>query len=170
MRVHLMENAGYRQVLGRFTTGVTVVSAWRGPGVADGVTVSAFSAVSLQPPLVLACIGGDSDCHRLLRESTWFGVSILARAQAQTAYAFAGLGAAKRDALAALGAVWAGDEARAPLLADCLATLVCERVEVFEAGDHSVLIGAVHEGRLAGDRQPLVYYASAFRELAEPAG
>ena len=88
----------YRRVLSRFASGVTVVTAYRGQR-ADGVTVSAFSAVSLEPPLVLACIGEESDCYELLARSDLFGINVLSAEQGPLALAFAQVGDAKTQAL-----------------------------------------------------------------------
>lgn len=166
-----MENPGYRQVLGQFASGVTVISAWREPGGPDGVTVSAFSALSLEPPLVLACIGRESDCFTLLRGAPWFGVNILHAGQAPVALAFAELGASKAAAVRRWPRLWLPPArehgAGPPLLGECLAQLSCRRERVVDAGDHFILVGeVVGLGVRDAPAGPLLYYASAFHEVA----
>jgi flavin reductase (DIM6/NTAB) family NADH-FMN oxidoreductase RutF len=154
----------YRNVLARFASGVTVVSAYRDERP-DGVTVSAFSAVSLNPPLVLACIGEESDCYELLARSERFAVNLLSNQQASLALAFAELGDAKAQALSAYPDLWVQDAA--PLLTGCLAHIVCRRHAVHPGGDHRIVVGEVVDlelGDAAAD--PLVYFAKGFRPLA----
>ncbi len=156
----------YRAVFSQFASGVTVVSAYRGDA-ADGLTVSAFTAVSLEPPLVLVCIGERSDCYELLATSEYFAVNVLAADQASLALAFAELGDAKVRALRAFPDLWMTETA--PVLTDCAAHIVCRRHAVHHAGDHNIVVGEVLnlESR-AGEREPLVYFASGFRRLGPP--
>lgn len=156
----------YRRLLAGFASGVTVISAWRIPGEPDVVTVSAFSALSLAPPLVLACIGVESDCYELLKGVDHFGVSILHERQGELALACAELGASKREALSRFGELWDTDQAMAPLLRDCTARLTCRRERSIEQGDHVIIVGAVLSGDTVSARAPLVYVQGGFRELA----
>jgi len=154
----------FRNVLSRFASGVTVVSAYR-DDAADGVTVSAFSALSLDPPLVLACIGKESDCYELLATSERFAVNLLSNRQASLALAFAELGEAKARALRAFPGVWSHESA--PLLSDCVAHILCRRQAVYSAGDHNILVGEVVDLALRdAGVEPLVYFAGEFRRLA----
>ena len=154
----------YRAVLSRFASGVTVVSAYRGEAM-EGVTVSAFSALSLDPPLVLVCIGEASDCFELLRASEHFAVNVLAEHQASLALAFAETGHAKVQALAAFPQLWLAE--KAPVLSDCAAHIVCRRQAVHPGGDHIIVVGEVLDLALReGAATPLVYFASEFRRLA----
>ena len=76
-----VDAASFRRALGQFASGVTVVTTRDSSGQPLGLTVSAFSAVSLEPPLVLVCIDHRSDTNRGLRESGVFAVSVLEEAQ-----------------------------------------------------------------------------------------
>ncbi len=153
----------YRSVLSRFASGVTVVTAYRGER-ADGVTVSAFSALSLDPPLVLACVGEESDCYELLARTEHFGISVLAAQQAPLALAFAEIGDAKVQALRIFPNLWVREAV--PLVANSLAHIVCRRYAVYAGGDHRIIIGEVVDLR-ANDaqRDPLLYFTSRFRRL-----
>lgn len=154
----------YRNVLARFASGVTVVSAYRDKRP-DGVTVSSFSAVSLSPPLVLACIGEESDCYELLARSERFAVNLLSNLQAPLALAFAELGDAKAQALSVYSDLWVRDAV--PLLSGCLAHIVCRRHAVHPGGDHRIVVGEVVDLELRdAAADPLVYFAKGFRPLA----
>jgi len=154
----------YRTVLARFASGVTVVSAYRDKR-ADGVTVSAFNALSLSPPLVLVCIGEESDCYELLQGSEHFAVNVLSARQASLALAFAELGDTKTLALSGFPDLWANDSA--PLLNGSLAHIVCRRYATHTGGDHKILIGEVIDLHLRDAvADPLLYFASEFRQLA----
>ena len=153
-------------MLARFATGVTVVSAWRERDQPDAVTVSAFSALSLSPPLVLACIGIESDCYELLQRCDAFGVSILHEEQGELAMAFAELGEDKREALARHGQLWGDPGLPAPLLRHCAARLWCQREQAIVLGDHALIVGAVQQAEIVSERTPLVYLQGGFRTLA----
>ena len=155
----------YRHVLSRFASGVTVVSAYRGEHP-DGVTVSAFSALSLDPALVLVCIGESSDCFELLSATERFAVNVLGADQASLALAFAELGDAKTQALKDYPQLWL--PGAVPLLSDCLAHIVCRRRTVYPGGDHNILVGEVTDLELRSEAgEPLVYFASEFHTLAD---
>lgn len=154
----------YRRVLSRFATGVTVVTAYRGQHP-DGVTVSAFSALSMQPPLVLACIGEESDCYQLLSQSEHFAINLLSLEQDPLALAFAELGADKVRALDAFPDLWQRNTA--PLLNGAIAHILCRRHAVHEGGDHAIVVGEVLDLHAREESiEPLVYFASEFRRLA----
>lgn len=153
----------YRRVLSRFASGVTVVTAYRGQR-ADGVTVNAFSAVSLEPPLVLACIGEESDCYELLARSERFGINVLSAEQGPIALAFAQVGDAKTQALRIFPNLWVEDSV--PVLANCLAHIVCNHYAVYAGGDHRIVVGEVVDLRVHdAQADPLLYFASKFRRL-----
>jgi flavin reductase (DIM6/NTAB) family NADH-FMN oxidoreductase RutF len=150
----------FREVLGRWASGVTIVTSRSGERV-HGMTVSAFSSVSLEPPLVLVCADKSSDTCTLIRESGVFAVNILARGQDALSRRFA----AKQDedrrfeGLAVERAVTG-----APLLGG-LASLDCTLVASHDAGDHVIYVGRVEALRLRPDAEPLLYYHGAYRGL-----
>ena len=147
----------FKQALGRWATGVTIVTARSGERV-HGMTVSAFSEVSLDPPLVLVCADKGSNTWPLIREGGVFAVNILARDQEDLSNRFA----SKRDEWRRFeGLECDTGITGAPLLRDVVANLDCRLVAAPEHGDHHVCIGEVVEIRTS-DRQPLLYCAGRY--------
>jgi flavin reductase (DIM6/NTAB) family NADH-FMN oxidoreductase RutF len=131
----LSNNRAFRDALGSYPTGVTIVSAYV-DGVAVGMTVNSFASVSLDPPLVLWSIERATQRYPLLREANDYAINILAHDQADLAEA-----CAQEADLAACGASWSGD--LAPLLDGAVARLVCRRSAVHPGGDHDIIVGEV---------------------------
>jgi flavin reductase (DIM6/NTAB) family NADH-FMN oxidoreductase RutF len=133
------EKASLRRVLGAFATGVTVVTA--GGNLPHGMTANSFTAVSLDPPLILVCVGRDAMMHDVLDQQTTFAVSILAADQAEVARYFADkrrpVGRDQFDAVPWSPGAYSG----APLIDGALAHLECEREHRHEAGDHTIYVG-----------------------------
>lgn len=149
----------FRAVLGRFATGVTVVTATDTDGRNHGMTVSAFSSVSLHPPLVLMCIEHSASMHALLVETEHFAVNVLSSGQEEIARRFAATGAQRFT-----GVGYTRGEQNVPILADVLAYVECRRVAVHEGGDHTIIIGET-ETAVVRDARPLLYYRGGFAQL-----
>ncbi|MCK8647135.1 flavin reductase family protein [Mycobacterium colombiense] len=149
-----------RRTLGRFMTGVTVVTAITQEGQPAGCTVSAFSSLSLDPPLVLVCVNQGRNMHHVLETAPGFAVNILRADQRDVALSFAHI---RVDRFAGLHAV-AGRH-RAPLLDGAIAHVECDRYAVLEGGDHRIVVGRVR--RLAAyDGEPLLYASGRFLDLS----
>ncbi len=151
--------ADLREALARWASGVAVV-ATRQDGALTALTVSAFMAVSLEPPLIAVALGEQAPLTALLEEGARFGVSILAADQRRLAGVFADAFAVERAGF---------DAAGAPLLAGSLAALDCRVAAVHAAGDHQLVLGAV-EGVRLGEGGPLLYYDRAYRTLEDGEG
>jgi len=158
--------ADFKAVMGRFTTGVTVVTTALGSQRA-GITVNAFCSVSLDPPLVLVCIERTAHIHDLLIEAGVFAVNLLAEGQDEVARCFA-VSSDRRNTEfcdCETGSVQTG----APTMRDALGYLDCVITDVFPGGDHSIVVGRV-EALGATDRKPLVYYRRQYTDLIPPGG
>jgi flavin reductase (DIM6/NTAB) family NADH-FMN oxidoreductase RutF len=149
----------FRAVLGRFASGVTVLTTRDGDGRDHGMTVSAFCSVSLQPPLVLACIDRAADMFEVLPHASTFGISILEEGQEALSRRFAELDAGRFEGIGFTRA-----ESGVALLDDALAHLECRLVETHEAGDHVIFIGEVVSAAPLGDG-PLIYYRGGYTQL-----
>lgn len=149
----------FRAVLGRFATGVTIVTATDAQGVDHGMTVSAFSSLSLEPPLVLICIEHSASMHALLMETSHFAINILSDAQEKTARRFAETGAQRFT-----GVGFTRGDRNLPILNDVLAYVECRRIAVHEGGDHSIIVGET-ETAIVRDGKPLLYYRGGFAQL-----
>lgn len=144
----------FRQAMGRFATGLTVVTV-RTPEGIRGMTANAFASVSLDPPLVLVCVEQTSHTHRRLERSGSMGVNVLTRQQRALSRRFAGGCPPGGDAFEGI------ETEEGPygtvLIAGSLASLSCRVVRIDPAGDHSIFLGEVVQVRL-GQGEPLVYY------------
>ena len=148
----------FRAVLGRFASGVTVVTACDAEGRDHGMTVSAFASVSLRPPLVLVCIAHDSSLHPVLERTDVFGISILAAEQEALSRRFATHGSTFD------GVGFERRELGVPLLDGALAWLECRIAARHPAGDHTVFVGEV-EGCDTRNERPLLYYRGGYAQL-----
>ena len=159
-----VQQAAFREALARFASGVTVVTARGADGTDHGMTVSAFASLSLEPPLVVACVEASATLLPHLRAAGVFGVSILAAGQHALSARFAEHGAHKFDGVAVV---------RAPegpaLLDGSVAHLTCRCVAEHAGGDHVMVVGEVIAARTLGDR-PLVYVLRDYAHSAPIAG
>ena len=144
----------YRDTLGRFATGVTIVTALEN-GQPHGMTANAFVSVSLDPPLVLVSLDNRSKIHRVLSSAGWYGVSVLAEDQRALSEHFAGRGD---------GGPRFVTRADTPLVEGAIALFVVRVIDVHRAGDHTLYIGAVEHYEARNDR-PLIFYAGRYEQL-----
>lgn len=154
-----VEPALFRAAVGRFATGVTVVST-RFDGRLLGTTVSAVASLSLDPPMVLVCLNRASATHDGVAGAGRFAVSVLAADQHALARHFARTGTDK----------FAGVDHRVtrhglPVVGGALATLECVVDETALGGTHTVFLGRVLDAHVR-DGEPLAYYRGAFGRLA----
>ncbi|WP_370185034.1 flavin reductase family protein [Rhodococcus wratislaviensis] len=145
-----------RKVVGRFTTGVTVVTALDTNGGPAGCTVSAFASLSLDPPLVLVCIDSRRPMHTNLLRSNGFAVNILAAGQEALALGFARPSA---DKFAGVG--YRPGRHGVPLLHGAVAQLECDLAGTYAGGDHTIVLGRVAVAREVPG-EPLVYGEGRF--------
>jgi flavin reductase (DIM6/NTAB) family NADH-FMN oxidoreductase RutF len=154
-----IDQDAFRSALGRFASGVTVLTTRDATGKDYGMTVSAFCSASLVPPLVLVCIDRAADSHDALKHATHFGVSILAEGQEALARRFSTVPSGRFD-----GVGYTRGESGVLLLDDAIGHLECTRLERFDAGDHSVYLGEVERCHTRNDR-PLLYYRGGYAQL-----
>ncbi|MBY0558911.1 flavin reductase family protein [Hyphomicrobium sp.] len=145
----------FRDLLGCFMTGITVVATRDAQGELRAFTANSFTSVSLDPPLVLVCIAKTASSLDTFTRADTYSINILGDWQRDLASAFASRGPAKIEAL---GNLSAGDP---PVLEQSLATLCCTSEQRVEAGDHIVLISRVRSFK-AGAGQPLGYFRGGY--------
>ena len=150
----------YRAVMRHWPSGVTVITMRHGGG-AHGMTASAFTSVSLNPPLIVIIVDKRWRSHGYILDAGIFCVNILAEDQADVSDRFAGRQGDLPDRFAGLATRSA--RTGAPWLSDCLAWLDCVVQERFDAGDHTLFLGrVVAAGVNRPDVQPLVYYDTRY--------
>lgn len=155
-----IDSARFRQVLGHFATGVTVVTADHPDGPV-GLAVGSFFSVSLDPPLIGFCPAKSSTSWPRIREAGAFCVNVLGEDQEQVCRAFAGRAP---DKFRGLG--WKPTALGAPLLADVLAWIECEIAAIHDAGDHEIVVGIVRELEVQREVGPLVFFRGGYANLA----
>jgi flavin reductase (DIM6/NTAB) family NADH-FMN oxidoreductase RutF len=149
----------FREAIGQFAAGVTVVTTRDAAGRPLGLTVTAFSAVSLEPPLVLVCVDNRSEAHLGFRESGLFAVSVLAEDQQAMSRRFAAGGAAKFAGLELIPG-----QSGVLLVPGALAHVECRVVATHPGGDHTIYVGEV-VALAASPGLPLVHQGSIYRRL-----
>jgi flavin reductase (DIM6/NTAB) family NADH-FMN oxidoreductase RutF len=150
----------FRSVLGRFASGVTVVTCTDAQGRDCGITVSAFASLSLQPPLVVMCIDHDASTLPALMAASHFVVNILAAHQEAIARRFSMPDAEQRFE----GLGFTRTQAGGAVLEDVLASLECRAVQSIPGGDHTIFVGEV-ETATARSATPLLYYRGGYSQL-----
>jgi flavin reductase (DIM6/NTAB) family NADH-FMN oxidoreductase RutF len=151
----------FRSVLGRFASGVTIVTARDDAGTDHGMTVSAFCSLSLDPPLVLICIDHAASMHALLLSHTRIGINILESTQEPYSRRFAAEEDDRFDGIAFTRGVH-----EVVLISDALAHMECTIMEHHDAGDHTVFVARVDRAEpVAGDGRPLLYYRGGYAQL-----
>jgi len=159
----LIDQQLYMDVMSTFPTGVVVVTAYGPDGLPRGLTVSAFCAVSLEPPLALACIAKTSNTLPAVQHTRGFTANILAAGREQLARRMATKLSDKFDGIA-----WARSESGlgGPVMAeDAAAYAVCTLQQTIEAGDHWILIGSVVDGGHRPGVTPMVFNRREYRPL-----
>jgi flavin reductase (DIM6/NTAB) family NADH-FMN oxidoreductase RutF len=155
-----MEADEFRRILSRLATGVTVVTAAEPGGAARGLTASAVAAVSLDPPLVLACVDRSADTHDCIERAGAFAVCILGAADRDIAERFAeGSTATKFE-----GVGHRREATGAPILTRALGWADCRLWASYDGGDHTIFVGEVVLGD-AGEGEPLVHFLGGYTRL-----
>jgi flavin reductase (DIM6/NTAB) family NADH-FMN oxidoreductase RutF len=152
-----------RSAMRQWATGVAIVTATHN-GISHGMTVSSFTSVSLTPPQVLISLAQHTRTHALVRESKFFGVTLLAQGQQDISDRFAGRMPDDQDRLAGLQTFTL--ETGVPLLTGGLANFDCRVIATFTSGTHSIFIGAVLAAVGQPDADPLLYYNRDYRRIA----
>ncbi len=153
----------FRSVMGRFATGVTVVTTCQG-GERLGITVNAFCSVSLDPPLVLVCIERTSRVQDVQLQSGVFADNFLSKQQDRLSTCFAGN--SERRYRDFCGATSHSAATGAPILDGCIGYVDCRIVESYSGGDLSIVVGWV-EALGQSEGEPLLYYRSRYHHPHE---
>ena len=150
----------FRAALGRFISGVTVITVETAGGEVHGMTASSFCSVSLRPPLVLVCIDHLAETYLHVRESGRFGVSVLREDQDALSEFFADP-ERNPDAARRLDIRYNRMKSGTMIVAGTLANLDCRVVQAHEAGDHTIFVAEVQEVSVA-EGAPLVYFRGRY--------
>jgi len=158
-----------KQLLGRRAATVAIVTARAGERV-HGMTVTAYTEVSLEPPLVLVCADRASNTHPVIAAGGVFALNLLADGQAGLSHRFA----TKKDEDRRFeGIAWETEATGAPILPGTVGALDCRVVAAHEAGDHVIYVGRIEAMRAHPEREPLLYHRGrygSFQQQSPPRG
>ncbi len=154
----------FRDALGSFPTGVTVVTALAPDGRAIGVTISSFNSVSLEPPLILWSLSRTSPSLAAFAQASYYAVNVLAADQQWISESFASPDGDRFNGVEVNRGLGG-----APLIAGCAAWLVCSNEAHYPGGDHLILVGRVHSFARESAAEPLVFHAGRYRALCPDA-
>ncbi|HVN50885.1 MAG TPA: flavin reductase family protein [Acidimicrobiales bacterium] len=150
------DSAKYRQVLGHFPTGVTVITAIN-DGVPAGMAVGSFASLSLEPPQVLFCAGHASTTWPKIKQAGSFCVNILSETQEDVCRVFA---SKAEDKFAEIG--WKRSGTGSPLIEGVMAYIDCDIETVVASGDHDVVVGAVRDLEVLHEGGPLLFFRGGY--------
>ena len=150
----------FRQVMGNFATGITVVTTRDSNGNPYGLTVNAFTSVSLDPLLVLVCLDNRLSVLPTFKNAKHFGISILSEEQEDVSRIFA-----KKDSERPASLYFEG-KLGVPLLRNSLAVMECEVKTIYAGGDHQLFMGEVQNAEVLQPEGALLYFRGKYRKLA----
>jgi flavin reductase (DIM6/NTAB) family NADH-FMN oxidoreductase RutF len=157
----LIDPPAFRDAVGRFVTGVCVVTSF-GPDGPSGLTANAVSSLSLEPPMLVVCFDRTARTLPAVEHSGKFGVHFLSRSQEGTAAVFA----SKRPEPEKFAGIRWSERSGAPVLEDCLGGLVCDVEHLLPGGDHVIGVGRVVD-LWGSEGEPLVFYRGDYWTLSE---
>ena len=152
----------FRQALGNWGTGVTIVATSGMEGKPYGLTVSSFTSVSLDPPLILVCLDNRISGLQAFKDSGKFSVSVLAEGQADLSTLFA-----KKDSQRPEELYFTG-KTGVPLIREALVGLECKTHSIYPGGDHQILLGEVEAVEFGGAKEgagPLLYCRGKYGKI-----
>jgi flavin reductase (DIM6/NTAB) family NADH-FMN oxidoreductase RutF len=153
----------FKKALQLWASGVAVVTSQSEQFGLRGMTVTAFSSVSAEPPQILVCLNQSADTGENIDQNKRFAVNILNAHQQAVSNNFSG-GSSQEDRFA--NAAWHSGVTGVPILDESLMSLECKVIEKVRAGSHWVIIGEV-QAATSRSGKPLLYFRSSYRELAE---
>ncbi|AIL65570.1 p-hydroxyphenylacetate 3-hydroxylase, reductase component [Rickettsiales bacterium Ac37b] len=160
----ILEPLQFKKALSNFTTGVVVITAMTQDREKIGVTITSFTSLSLDPPLVLFCLSNKSYSIKYFKESKYFNVNILAQDQEHIAYQFAYMhGADKWHNIN----ISMSKNSNLPVIDDCIAYIECEKYQESIGGDHIIFMGKVMNFVSVSSKLPLARFQGKYSTLLE---
>lgn len=157
----ILDSAAFRRSLGSFATGIAVAACHNAVGQPVGITINSFTSVSLDPLLILFCLGRTTRACADFIQAETFAINILAADQEPQARHFASPMSADWGRIATLPTT----TAPAPVLQDCLSWIACRRTAIHDGGDHAIIIGTAITLGATRDAAPLLYFRGQYRRF-----
>ncbi|MBP7252486.1 MAG: flavin reductase family protein [Alphaproteobacteria bacterium] len=162
MNLSAFEPTLFRTAMGSFPTGVAVATCRDAAGQPVGITINSLTSVSLNPPLVLFCLTTRARVYPAFAAASSFALNILASGQESESRHFSGL---HSDDWKSIVLHDSATDAQPPILAGCIAWLVCQKAEQHPGGDHAIFIGEVTQLATQPQAAPLLYFRKQYRHL-----
>lgn len=156
----LVQNEEFKSAVGKFPTGVTVISTSHDNKL-WGFTANSFVSVSLDPSLVSFCLNRESGSFKAFREAEYFAVNILASNQAGISKHFTRRGFDKFKNIN----YKISSFSNLPLISDAICIIECKKYKEFECGDHFIFVGEVMKTKIDDKKLPLLYFARSYPEF-----
>jgi flavin reductase (DIM6/NTAB) family NADH-FMN oxidoreductase RutF len=154
-------SSSFRQLMGCFATGITVITAKNNDDRPVGITINSLTSVSLKPPLVLFCLDRAAHVYPVFKNADVFAVNILSSTQERLARHFADF---RRYPSA--DTIWDKPQKHCPILKHTLAWMLCRKVKTHEGGDHDILLGEVLSlHKRTSPQDPLLYFHGRYQRL-----
>ncbi len=157
-----LDGREFRNALGRFATGVCLITAVNEHGEPLALTANSFSSVSLDPPLVLWSLQNNSDVFDVYAGARHYAINVLAGNQQELSSRYA----RKGDHVLEPEHFTPGENGGAPLINDALVSFECSLDATHAGGDHLIIVGRVDAMRVRPEGEPLLFYSGAYRALA----
>lgn len=154
-----IDSREFRNALGQFATGVTVITTRDAEGQPVGMTANSFSSLSLEPPLVLWSIAKTSSNYAVFAEANHFAIHVLSAEQQSLSGQFA-----RKDIDRFDGIEFETNDSGTPLLAEFLSRFECTTEHRYDGGDHLILVGRVQD-LATGDGDPLLFFRGNFLNI-----
>ncbi|OUU75958.1 MAG: hypothetical protein CBC29_01240 [Methylococcaceae bacterium TMED69] len=160
----MIDSNSFREACGKWCTGVAVITCTNPVGKNFGLTMSAVTPLSLDPPLFLICLDKDSETLKAIKSSSHFCINILSELQQSISNHFASKGKNKFDSIN-----WSNSQNGCPKLDDCLLNIECKKKSISLGGDHHIVIGEPTSLHFepSHDLRPLAYYRSSYCSIAK---
>ncbi|WP_085991182.1 flavin reductase family protein [Oceanobacillus senegalensis] len=156
----VMDARDFRDIVGNFSTGVTVITTKNGEQKSIGFTANSFTSLSLNPKLVLFSIDKKSSTYNEFMETKHFAINILASDQVDVSKQFSKRGVDRFE-----GVAFYEDASGSPILPDTLAYLDCKVTDHCAGGDHTIVIGEVLSGKADPEKEPLIFFKGKYVNL-----
>ncbi len=151
----------FKQAMGRFPSGVVIVTTIGPSGKKHGFTASAFSSLSLDPPLILVCLANTADCFEPFVTGDKLAINVIGEQQHDLAFKFATKGVEKFD-----GDEFVEGNTGLPVISDCIFSLECKIRNTYPGGDHEILVGEVLHANMNEGITPSIWYEGGFRNIS----
>ncbi len=160
MNINAVSSEKFKQAMGRFPSGVTIVTTINSDDQRCGFTASAFSSLSLSPPLILVCLANSADCFTSFNSGERFAVNIVGPKHEELAFKFATKGCDKFGSNE-----FVFGESGLPILSDSPVSLECKTKYIYPGGDHIILVGEIEYLRINDDECPIIWHEGKFHHL-----